>query len=478
MPPKRRGRPTAAQAQRSSFAVPAPSASDDESNLTDPDEQWSLRFFNTTFSTSRVSPLYIGDEPLSAARLQILSRRLRDTLVGDVVRGVQVGLESDVTLGRTGALERVEWRWSDMDTLLSIPPNRDGGAAGAGLDGRDEPARRARRKREKRVLCLQLEYENVTFSALLLPALDQNERGNVSQSRSSSWTWDTGPEDGDQNAFVQLPLLLSRMPAPLKAVVVDFLSSTFDCRISPLHLGTRTLIRSWERWIQHSGVADGRVLNKDVALTLSFHLGPPHDNLMKDRAKNPVIDDNRQGESKAPVQLGLKAIDVIVPAEEARRFLRAGVRPIAASHEGKQRGRKRPAQITGQDTVRRRKLAEAQDEEGWAWRKILHRDSHDSDTMETFDQPFTDALAQYLKHHLALDVFHPGVQVLRVACDAFALSEGRVKVFAPSSRNQMSSAGEADNAVGAFVQDLVRRAQGREWSQSALRLANLTSYKP
>ncbi|KAI3319492.1 hypothetical protein HD806DRAFT_261474 [Xylariaceae sp. AK1471] len=473
MPPRKRGRPAAVEPEPEPEPVRDDDTDQDEQDSllqNNEDQQGQIRFFNTTFSTFRVSPLYIGRQALTKAGLAILSRRVRDTLVGDVVRGVQVGLEGDATLGRAGALERVEWRECDMQAIIpTLADNDMGKRETSKARGKRAVGRTRRRIEARQLLCLELEYENVTFSALMLPSLDDTpdkERGD-DESRlrgAPSWTGmgNTGAaenEDQDSNAFAHFPLLLTRMPAPLKAVLVDFLSSTFDCRISPLHLGTRTLIRSWERWIQDSGVARGKVLNKDVALTLGFHLEPK--------------DNERKGE---PAQLGLKTIDVVVPAEEVRRFLRVGKIP---EHNSNGDGRKRPADDTvmERERVRRRKLGGGKDEEGWAWREALRQNqdnnnNDNNDGLDTFDQPFADALARYLDHHLALDMFHPGVRVLRVVCDAFALSEGRMKVFAPPSRGQT---GGETGAVETFVRDLVRRAQGREWSQSALRLANLVA---
>ena len=47
--------------------------------------------------------------------------------------------------------------------------------------------------------------------------------------------------------------------------------------------------------------------------------------------------------------------------------------------------------------------------------------------------PFAEALRAYLDRHLALDLFHPGVRVLKIAGDGFSLAEGRVKLFRPAS---------------------------------------------
>ncbi|KAI1420025.1 kinetochore complex Sim4 subunit Fta1-domain-containing protein [Xylaria sp. FL1777] len=482
-------------------------------------EAAAFKFFNTTFSTFRVSPLYTGQNVITPAGLEMLSRRLRDTLVGDVVRGVQVGLESDATLGRLGVLGRVEWRECSLGSIL--PTLTD-----AAMEIQDEARQRrhaiqARRRRGqgggaqaervRHLLCLELEYEKATFSALMLPSLDggneeQNEGGagdgnqDAHASESSrprsppSWAQNDGnpksryqdrekyPQDKDEDkssAFARYPLLLTRMPAPLKSVLIDFLSNTFDCRISPLYLGTRTLIRSWERWIEESGVDAGKALSKDVALTLGFHLEPSVTSLTPGEQQQIT-----RGPKRTAV-LGLKTIDIVVPSEEVRRFLRVGKKSITGSADadkGKSKlwSRKRPADTVDQQKERRkrRRLGGGKDEEGWAWRQSPRQrgpdqgDHTSSNEIETFTQPFTNALSHYLERHLALDVTHPGVRVLRVVCDAFALSETRMKVFAPR-RGGGDSADAASIAIDTFLRNLILRAQGRELGGSAMRLANL-----
>ncbi|KAI0908314.1 kinetochore complex Sim4 subunit Fta1-domain-containing protein [Ustulina deusta] len=550
MPRTKRGRPATAAAQQPEPEPVADDEGDTNDNASDqtdrdqnsgsdsdPDvgqteaESTDFKFFNATFSTFRVSPLYVGQNALTPTGLETLSRRLRDTLVGDVVRGVQVGLESgDATLGRLGVLERVEWRECRLGTILptladaerrtqdearkrprGIQAGRGRERGGGGGKGKGIQAERVRH-----LLCLELEYEKATFSALMLPSLDARngkqswgETGDEDEDEDESprpqnppsWTRNSAnpkgkPRDGGKeaedddksSAFAHFPLLLTRMPAPLKSVLVDFLSSIFDCRISPLYLGTRTLIRSWECWMEESGVGTGKVLNKDVALTLGFHLEPsPTATDTKRTSLAPDQHQNPHGPKK-PLVSGLRAIDVVVPSEEVGRFLRVGKRSITDSmnaDNGKSKlgSRKRPADTTDQEKerLRRRRLGGGKDEEGWAWRESPRqqdpdRDDQldDDDGIDTFAQPFTNALSHYLDRHLALDVTHPGVRVLRVVCDAFALSETRMKVFAP--RGGGGKGGNTDPtsiAIDTFLRNLIRRAQGREWGDGALRLANL-----
>ncbi|KAI4864718.1 kinetochore complex Sim4 subunit Fta1-domain-containing protein [Hypoxylon rubiginosum] len=273
------------------------------------------------------------------------------------------------------------------------------------------------------------------------------------------WTWQPkggGGEEVDRSAFLHLPLLLFRMPAPLKSVVISFLSSTFDCRISPLAIGTRTLVGSWEAWLSDSRQAT----SKDVLFTLGFHIEPPEPKAPKDGDGN----DNGSSSSQAPAKpgppppQGLKTIDIAVPAAEVHRFLRVGEAATTTTRTNKRKSGATTVLSDEQQGRRRRKLAGGKDEEGWSWRRGGPRPAEEEAGREEKEaieqQPFTEALAAYAWHHLGLDMFHPGVRVQRVACDAFALSEGRLKVFAP--------AGDGDTAaapVWRLVRDLVRKAR-------------------
>ncbi|KAI1078012.1 kinetochore complex Sim4 subunit Fta1-domain-containing protein [Whalleya microplaca] len=498
MPPRRRKR-NAAQPVPSPPEQPSPArsrasatpASDNEpQDATDTDTP---PFFNATFSMYRVSPLYIGKRPLTPTRLNALSKRLRDTLVGDVVRGVQVGLETDASLGRTGALESVEWRWVDLERILGARPSRDRGrslelgSSGDAIDEDEGPDARTS-SRKQRVLSLELRYENARFGALLLPDLD----GSASKGAKDqlSWTWETsadtstnGSQKGatDQTSFLHLPLLLLRMPVPLRSVLVDFLCSTFDVRISALSLGTQTLVRSWEGWLADSDPAS-RPSGKDVSLTLGFHIEPPG-------AKGPRADakaaDGADGDAvpQEPAQPGLKTIEITIPSEEIRRFLHTGAQltlddianPPSTSNSRKRKRKADPIAFNITEPYQRTRLrhrANPHSEEGWAW--LLSSPSptptptpqtrHTTDQQQQQDRlqreaPFTAALATYLRAHLALNLLHPGVRITRVACEGFVASEaGRVRVHAPVP----TTADAGSEAVWRFVGGLAGRARGWE----------------
>ncbi|KAF2451075.1 hypothetical protein P171DRAFT_451397 [Karstenula rhodostoma CBS 690.94] len=82
------------------------------------------------------------------------------------------------------------------------------------------------------------------------------------------------------------------------------------------------------------------------------------------------------------------------------------------------------------------------------------------------DKPFSAALAAYMKKHLALDVFHPKVQISRISCASFVLATDRLKLMAPDiadvsiadSDAPEGSAGEL--AVQEFYAALVKEATG------------------
>ncbi|KAK7996749.1 hypothetical protein PG989_004789 [Apiospora arundinis] len=495
--------------------------------------------FNTTFALYRASPLYLGPERLTKPRLRTLSQRLRDTLVGDVVRGVQVGLTGgadDATLGRAGALESVDWRWVPVRKLLPRRRRRrgdDGGSRGAKRrrqqrrDGSAELGSRNEESEEEeengsddededrnanaRALSVELRYENSTFAACLLPRLykhDHNDNDDAETAvAASQWTTTSRSVNGngktkalvaDPKQFLHLPLLLLRMPAPLRTVINDFLARTFDVRVRPLRLGTRTLVSSWAAWHADSGIDNnnnddgggGRRLVKDVVLSLGFHVAEessPPSSLTKDQQQQgqgklqttdstksggggDMKKNNNTGDTSTTAtakSLGLKAIDIIVPAADVRRFLRAGQQAIQDRDDDETSGpskRKKGKRKVGEPSPppshadksmmlspsRRRTLAGGKDDEGWAWRS--------AEAEAAKKEPFTEALAVYLDRHLALDMFHPGVRILRVACEGFVLSEGgRLKVFMPPAEDGSTK------SAWKFLDGLVERARGQDW---------------
>ncbi|POR39048.1 Uncharacterized protein TPAR_00750 [Tolypocladium paradoxum] len=362
-------------------------ATNGSSNHSDADDESVPPFFNTTFSTHRVSPLYVGPRGLTTARLEQLAHRLRDTLVGDVVRGIQVGLEAtDTPMGQVGPLRAVAIRWFHAQSILGDAPADDGSEEGwhkfSGEQGRG--------------LWMEICHENATYVALLLPGLSSSADDGAAQ--QPTWAVQPSNTDVDKSQFAHLPLLLLRMPQALKTVIGEWLSTAFDCRVSKLALGTKTLIDVWEGWIRTSGLPSK---GPDFVLTVSFN-APATESAASDS-------DGGLGESNQSGEPGLRSLEITIAPADLRRFLRAGE---AGAREST------ASDAWTSDPRQRRRLAGGNADDGWGWRTSEDAPKH----------PFTEALARYLHHHLALDLFHPGARVVQISCGAFVLAQSRLKI--------------------------------------------------
>lgn len=358
-------------------------------------EETTPPFFNTVFATHSVSPLHVGSEGLTPARLQILSRRLRDTLVGDVVRGIQIGIEAtDTPAGQVGPLRTVKVQWIDARSVLGEATHFPGdGNTWAELP--DE---------EKRGLWIHIRHENAAYNGLLMPGAD----GLSPESTAPLWQMHPDQkevEGSNRRHFMHLPLLLLKMPAPLKAVITEWLATTFDCRVSRLALGTKTITTIWEDWIRTVGVPSK---GSDFVITLGFNVPLPDPD--RSGAVNGNDDGDTDNTKAASTTSGLRSVDVMIQPKDLSKFLRAGkaLKP-----------RKQTAAAAWEtDPRERRRLAGPNDDNGWAWRS----------EKESPSQPFIEALAAYLEHHLALNLFHPSVRVDQISCGGFTLGQSRIKM--------------------------------------------------
>lgn len=381
-------------------------------------------FFNTTFSTHRISPLYIGPQELTPTRLEVLSHHLRDTLVGDVVRGIQISLESSVTTaGQVGPLRSVRLRWFKAGTILGNGDTTEERQSG----WRNLP------ESKKQGLWLQIRHENASYVALLLPGTSSV------QQNTSRWRMAPGETLGesngapsDQSHFLHLPLMLFRMPVALKNLVCEWLSTTFDCRVSKLALGTKTILNVWEDWIQRMGLP---TTGPDFQILLAFNAPLPE--LDAGIVPDSAAEDEDEDEGNTATTAGLKALDVTIRATDLRRFVRAG-KAIPA------KGNETTTNSWDDDLRERRRLAGPNDDDGWAWRAETH---------DVQNQPFTEALGAYLDRHLALNLFHPSVRVVQISCGGFVLAQSRVKVVRPA--NGMSD--ELSRAAWMFIARLGER---------------------
>ena len=373
-------------------------------------EQPTPRFYDTSFTTHRISPLYVGPIPLDTARLTDLSHRLRYALVGDVIRGVQAASSADGSiLGRSGALEQVAIRWIEIEPIFrTVGDDAQGGDI---LDGDS-----------LRGLHIDLRYEHALYAALLLPLIGQDS--DMTESTDAMDWAASGPlapkakEHRKAHHFLHLPMLLMRMPAPLKSSVLGFVQAVFDVRVNSLRLGTHTLIRTWESWVRQSG-ADreaGKMGSKDVVITLRFRVPTGGPNNIEADANPGILGDPEYPGSTTTSEkpkVGLKTVEIFIPSNEVYRWYEFGREFLPDD---------RIAHWNG-NSLTRRSLAGGKEEEGWGWRT-------DPGTV----QPFTEALAAYLDENISLDLFHPLVSVVKIACAGFVLTEERLKVFTPPAQ--------------------------------------------
>ncbi|KAK0112664.1 hypothetical protein ONS95_014403 [Cadophora gregata] len=190
----------------------------------------------------------------------------------------------------------------------------------------------------------------------------------------------------ETNGFQHFPLLLSRMPGSLREAFANFLMETFDTRVSALHFSTTYLTDAFERYVADISIGGD---------------GEPLDMIEKSRAlRNTIKETLVVVGFDVPGATGcLKTIDINIAREDLPRMIA----------RGKKLGRQ-----------------------------------------ENSESPFFDALATYIKGHLALDLRNEKVKILRVACGAFVLgAEGKVKL------TYLTGSGDAESSRGAATRRLV-----------------------
>ncbi|KAI9757436.1 MAG: hypothetical protein M4579_003452 [Chaenotheca gracillima] len=375
--------------------------------------------FNTTFTLHRLSPLYHGNAPSplqNVPSLTQLARRFRDILKGEVLRGVHVGLIArDDGLGKAGQL--LECRWTVLEDER------------AWVRGRDRPqpdqAQREDRETKPRGILIEIGYERASYTAILL--------------RSVSPTT-------DKKGFTALPLLLTRMPNPLRERLIDYLSTTYDTRCSGLTLSSSLLASSLENYLQD--LTDPPDTDRRIAAPL---------------ASPTMRDINLTLTFPAPVSPSLKTLDITIPGSDIAQFLKEGRRLLPARAPA-------PAPKKTRQT-----------------RASLEKEQQGPEPI------FITALSAYTTTHLAMplststrtlsapnverdadsDSDPASIRISRIACGGFVLgAEAKVKIFAPPATSHgvaEDSESDSDDESGGsvhqratqrFVEGLIKRAEG------------------
>ncbi|PLB38435.1 uncharacterized protein BDW47DRAFT_22777 [Aspergillus candidus] len=213
---------------------------------------------NTSWTLHRLSPLHHEKEFAtlsSPTALKTYASRLQDQLTGNTLGGLQTGgiasgaVADDEALSRTGALKSCTWETLPSLSFLSEPQTQS-------RSNRRQP------KQQPGIL-VTLEYENIVYKAALLAPPPT-----------------TGSPTPDRKGSTHLPLLLTRLPGPLRQTFVSFLAANFDTYCSALRFPSHFMCAGLEAYVngmitedddraaQRQSILEDVV--KEMQITLSF----------------------------------------------------------------------------------------------------------------------------------------------------------------------------------------------------------------
>jgi hypothetical protein len=201
--------------------------------------------YNRTYNLYRLSPLHHGDAPLLDGRsLRLHAKRLKEQLKGDNVRGVQVDFAAVEDTAKLGPLEECNWdtigdedAWIDRHRQ-SVEPEA------SQLSSALSPER-------ARGIEVSLEYEKQSYNALLL--------------RDPGVTASPG-------GFTSLPLLLVKMPGPIREIFLTYIRTAFDAHVAPLRLSSSFITSSLETYFKHLSSSTSTQSIQDVVRQLNVQL--------------------------------------------------------------------------------------------------------------------------------------------------------------------------------------------------------------
>ncbi|ELR06990.1 hypothetical protein GMDG_02312 [Pseudogymnoascus destructans 20631-21] len=193
--------------------------------------------YNTTYTLHRLSPLHA----FTPSSLPSHAAALSEILTGSTLRGVRIGLDtSNASLSRAGALRSVSMRplrspdgWAAVHAAAEPDESRqEGGEGGWGV-------------------IIEMTYEKANYTAILLRDI-----------KSPATTTTEGE-------FTHLPLLLTRLPPPLRTTLLDFLSTRFDTRASPMQLPSPFVKKAMGGYIEALVAGGGEVRSANIDITIS-----------------------------------------------------------------------------------------------------------------------------------------------------------------------------------------------------------------
>ncbi|RAL07676.1 uncharacterized protein BO97DRAFT_312680, partial [Aspergillus homomorphus CBS 101889] len=376
---------------------------------------------NTTWTIHRLSPLHHGKEFPSLLdnehALKTYAARLRDHITGTSSTGTTTSTfkisgptdenPSSSSSSKTGAL--VSCTWDRIPTLslsghatttTSLPDDNTNANANTTRRGRPRRAATTPGTPGGGIL-ITLHYETQTYRAALLTP--STSTALSSPSSSSDHNNKAAPKrtlrSRSHAHSTHLPLLLTKLPAPLRQTLVSFLASTFDTYCATLSLESGFLCGALSVYTRS---LLGGVNSEDGE---QGRHGAGEEGVVESVLRDLHIVLGFQG----PVAPALRALDICVP--------RAAVAGLVAGGGG-----------------------DDDDEDGDVLVKV----------------------GEYLDRHLAMKVdlkavgngVSPGVvRVTRIACGGFVLAaDGKVKLVGPAAAASASAdgvgAGEDDDEGG------------------------------
>ncbi|KAL4749897.1 hypothetical protein BDW72DRAFT_176929 [Aspergillus terricola var. indicus] len=261
---------------------------------------------NISWTSHRLSPLHYEINKnaesqsllTNRAALDTYAARLRDHLTNSLAVAGAPTLQHDPATSTTlGALQSCTWEAISSLSFLDESPISQNGDGGAVEQNQEEPAG----------LLITLTYENAIYKAALLSS------GSISRGQSHDQEQMQKQKKRKRgrpslksittvSASTHLPLLLTRLPKPLRESFISFLSSNFDTYVSALRITSQGLCGVLESYL--SGLtltgavnagADVEEIMRELQITLSF---------------------------APPIAPSLKALIVCIPRETAGSFIR------------------------------------------------------------------------------------------------------------------------------------------------------------
>jgi hypothetical protein len=201
--------------------------------------------YNRTYQLYRLSPLHHGDAPLlHDGSLRLHAKRLKEQLKGDSVRGVQVDFAAAEDTAKLGPLDECNWDAIGDEDAWIDRHRQSVETEASQLSSALSPER-------ARGIEVSLEYEKQSYNALLLrdPGV-------------------TSSPDG----FTSLPLLLVKMPGPIREIFVNYLRTAFDAHVAPLRLPSPFITSSLETFFKHLASNTSTQTIQDVVRQLNVQL--------------------------------------------------------------------------------------------------------------------------------------------------------------------------------------------------------------